>query len=505
MFDHMFDWFWEFLFSLGRWINELLDGIFKIFLFFSGSAPKTVNKEFTGRTDGNILKLLFDDSTIPFWLAGFTLLAGAIFVISLAIGMFRTEFAEDTGKTKAKVIKSAFKGIMTLVLIPAIFGIAIMATSTILSGLTEAMAGNSAEDYSFAQQIFDVCMPEYDVPYEKLPWNSNTSKIENYIDLKDYNYIIQFIGGILLMFILGVATLNVIGRLIDIVLLYIISPLVIAVTPLDEGNRLGIWKDLVISKFLSVGGTVICYYIFFHCMAMINSLLVGGGFMIGLTKLMFCIAGALTANKGSHIITNLVGHNTALLEGQQQNMAVSTLGHGAMLALSTTGKFLKWGTSKLPGGKGGSKNGDAPQLPSIFGGGSNGASSVDGNANATNSIKQAVNSTNSMQSRAEGFNAQNANPQENTNNTSNNQSLNNLGSNSSQGSQNNANSVMQNGQGFNGKTNGGEGQGNGEMPMPDNSGGMIQQSPQQTMPSADGTIKSAISEGQGFNKGGDNK
>ena len=506
MFDSMFDWVWDFLYKIAQWINQLLDGIFRIFLFFSGSAPDSVNIEFTGRPDGNILKLIFDDSTIPFWLVGFTILAGAIFIISLAFGMFRTEFAEDTGKTKAKVLKSAFKGIMTLVLIPALFGIGIMATTTLLSGLVDAMAGSSAEDYSFAQQIFDICMPEYDTTYGTLSWDAPASEVNNFISFEDYNYFIQYFAGILIIVILGITALNVMGRLIDIVLLYIISPVVVAVTPLDEGNRLGIWKDLVISKFLSVAGIIICYYIFFQCMNIVNSILIGNSFIVNLAKLLFAIAGALTANKGSHIITNLVGHNTALLEGQQQGIMASTVTHGAMMGLSGAFKIGKgaWklgkgsvnAGKKLGGGVG--KILGIEKTPQI----SSDAKAIIG---AISGINSSVNTANSIQSRAKGFNAEKNSSQGNTNNTSNNQPLNNLGSNSSQGSQNNANNVMQNGQGFNGKTNGGEGQGNGEMPMPDNSGGMIQQSPQQTMPSADGSIKSAISEGQGFNKGGDNK
>ena len=378
MFDNMFDWFWEFLYNVARWINQLVDGIFKIFLYFSGSAPDSVNVEFSGRPDGNILKLIFDDRAIPFWLAGFTILAGAIFVISLAFGLFRTEFAEDTGKTKAKVIKSAFKGIMTLVLIPALFGIGIIATTTLFSGLVEAMAGNgnTVEDFSFAQQIFDVCVPEYDTSHGKKSWDISASALQEIVSLKNYNYVIQYIGGILVMFIIGISALNVMGRLIDIVLLYIISPFVVAITPLDEGNRLGIWKDLVFSKFLSVAGIILSYYIFFQCMNIVNAVLVGNSFIIKLSKLLFAIAGALASNKGSNVITNLVGHNTALLEGQQQSIAVSSVGHGAMLGLTAGGKILGLGFAGVKGLFGGKKNGTT--ATTIKGGNTVGENTVGG-------------------------------------------------------------------------------------------------------------------------------
>ena len=503
MFDNMFDWFWEFLYRIAFWINQLLDGVFKIFLFFSGSAPDSVNVEFTGRADGNILKLIFDDSTIPFWLAGFTILAGAVFLISLAFGMFRTEFAEDSGKQKGKVAKATFKGIMTLVLIPAIFGIGIMATTTLLSGLVEAMAGETYEGYSFAQQIFDVCVPENSWQHGALKWDKPIGEMDDIISFKQYNYVIQYIGGILILFVIGVSAINVMGRLIDIVLLYIISPFVIAVTPLDEGNRLGIWKDLVISKFLSIAGIILCYYIFFQCMNIINDVLVGDSFIIKLSKLLFAIAGALASNKGSHIITNLVGHNTALLEGQQQQLAVSTLGHGAMLGVSTAFKLGKgaWKAGRATAGRVGTAGMETLQSikdnPYGFLPGS-------GSSSGRNT---SVNTTNSMQSRAEGYSANGSGGSGGTNNntTGNNLPFSEFGNNNQNNSNSNQNTsqTMQNGQGFNNQQNNGA-NGTQETPMPDSNGGVAGQTQNGNTMSNDGggVIKDTLDKGQSFNDKG---
>ena len=96
----MFDWWWEFLYNISYWINQLLDIVYKLFLFFSGSAPAEVNMEFTGRADGNVLADVFSLNTIPIWFLGFVLIAGTLFLICIIIAMLRSEWAKDNKEAK---------------------------------------------------------------------------------------------------------------------------------------------------------------------------------------------------------------------------------------------------------------------------------------------------------------------------------------------------------------------------------------------------------------------
>ena len=335
----MFDWWWEFLYNISYWINQLLDIVYKLFLFFSGSAPAEVNMEFTGRADGNVLADVFSLNTIPIWFLGFVLIAGTLFLICIIIAMLRSEWAKDNKEAKIKVIISTAKGIMILLFIPAIFGISIMATTTIMGGLVDALGGTAESDYSFAQQLFECCYPSSNGEN----WNNSFHHLSDMLksegkSMQDYNYLVAYVGGLIMLFTVGISAITVIGRIIELVLLYVISPVVVAVSPLDEGNRLGIWKDLVISKFLSVAGMIICYYIFFLIMGFVNKeMFTGNNFTIKIAKLLFAIAGCLTANKGGLLITNLVGHNSALIEGQQQGIVGQTVSSGMFAGLKVVG------------------------------------------------------------------------------------------------------------------------------------------------------------------------
>jgi len=342
----MFEWWWEFLYSISRAINQCIDALFKLFLFFAGASNADINSELTGSASGNILKTVFSTNTVAIWFAGFFLLSVLVFGVSIIIGLIRTEWVgKDNKEGKVKIFKSSLKGALMVALMPAIFGIAIRAATILLGGLVGAMSGTSTTADSFAQQLFDICMPgtnqcPWDSSYGTLVGFLNAENLQNSTNLSmhDYNFFIAYIGGIIMLFVLGLSVLNLIERIIDLVFLYIISPVVVAVSPLDEGNRLGIWKDLTIAKFLSISGMVICFYIYFLFMNIVNNLLLdNGSFLIGFAKLLCAIGGALAARKGGLLISNLVGHNTALIEGQQQGLAAQAIGTGFRAGLGVIG------------------------------------------------------------------------------------------------------------------------------------------------------------------------
>lgn len=331
----MFDWWWEFLYNISKWINQGIDSLYKLFLFLAGAAPADVNQEIAGGADTNILVNIFTDNTIQIVFLGFLGFAALVFMISIIIGIVRTEWASnDNGEGKLKVFKQSLKGFLLVFLIPVLFSIGIWATSVLLSSIVSGMSGTSAGDYSLAQKLFEVCLPESDIQIVPA-WSWSYSQLSDFgFNMQEFNYLIAYMGGIIILFIIGLAALNLIERIIDLVFLYLVSPFVIAVSPLDEGNRLGIWKDLVISKLLSVAGMVVCFYIYFLCLPIIDQIFTADTFIVRLGYVLFAIGGALAARKGGLLISNLVGHNTALIEGQQAGQTAQIVGTGFRAGLS---------------------------------------------------------------------------------------------------------------------------------------------------------------------------
>lgn len=391
----MFEWWWQFLYNISEWINGCIDGLYKLFLFFAGVAPPDVNQEIAGDADTNILVNIFSDNSITVMLLGFLGFAALVFTISIILGLVRSEWAsKDNGEGKLKVLKQSLKGFLIIFLIPTIFSLGIWATSILLSAINAGMAGTSSSDYNLAQKLFEICLPENPSAPGTPAWNDGYSAISSWgWDLHSYNYLVAYLGGIIILFIIGLAALNLVERIIDLVFLYLVSPFVIAVSPLDEGNRLGIWKDLVISKLLSVAGMVICFYIYFLCLPIVDKIFVGDSFLVRLGYLLFAIGGALAARKGGLLISNLVGHNTALIEGQQAGQTAQIVGTGFRAGLGiVTG--LAGGALHLLG----HKNGNAANAANAAGGMANtvaagGAASAGAAASVANILHNSGNST----------------------------------------------------------------------------------------------------------------
>ena len=319
--------------------------------------------------------------------------------------------------------------------------------------------------------------------------------------MQDYNYLVAYIGGLIMLFTIGISVLTVIGRIIELVLLYVISPLVFAVTPLDEGNRMGIWKDLVISKFLSVGGMIVCYYIFFLVMGYINKeVLTSNTFTVKIAKLLLAIGGSLTANKGGLLITNLVGHNSALIEGQQQGIMGQTVMGGAMAGLKVVGSLATSSLHLLRGNNGASTlknltNGSnitttGTQASSLanLGNGTGGSEAV-----GTASMIQNAHNGQTFTERASDYRAGESN--------SANSMQNNVASTSTEPLQQNPNDTIRNGQGFGGVQMPPAQQepANTNITMPEATQTIEMQQPT-TYQTADSSIKGVLEEGARLNK-----
>lgn len=338
----MFDWWWEFLLRIVQFLLQLVDGIYKIFLVLAGAAPASVQQEVTGSNIDSILDVFFKNTAIQtvFW--AFMIISFFFFILSIIIGIARSEVVgEDNKQPKIKVLKRATMSLFTVLLMPVIFGIAIMATSFLLGAIVEVMGGTIYQDSNLAQKIFEICLPN---PQKELNgpifWNDAVGTIAYYYPLNEFNYVIGFLGTAVILFILAIAALNLVERLINVVMLFLVSPFVLAASPLDDGQRLGVWRDLVISKLLGVAGMVLSLYLYFILLDVMSGIFVGTSFLSKFAYLIFAIGGALSATKGGMMIANLVGHNTALIEGQQQSHSAHLVGAGLMTGVRTATGLL---------------------------------------------------------------------------------------------------------------------------------------------------------------------
>ena len=105
---------------------------------------------------------------------------------------------------------------------------------------TVGSIGLGTRDYSF--QTFDV--RDYALVFE-------------YYNTLKYNYLIGYVAGITILFLLLQLLIGVIRRVFELAILFVVSPAVVALMPLDGGDKFKTWKDAFIQRVFSAYGPII--------------------------------------------------------------------------------------------------------------------------------------------------------------------------------------------------------------------------------------------------------
>lgn len=170
-------------------------------------------------------------------------------------------------------------------------------------------------------------------------WNvGEITKIYNYSKI---NYLLLIFGGCIVIKTLYATCFGMIVRLYQCGMLFIISPAVIGMTPINEGG-LGKWRSSFIGQVLSAYGVVLALNIFFILVRVLlsidfnftswNSYFFGASMMEGLLKAIIVIGGALSIEKFAKEIGGYFGAADALSQGKEMQKAV---GDTAKKAVST--------------------------------------------------------------------------------------------------------------------------------------------------------------------------
>lgn len=138
-----------------------------------------------------------------------------------------------------------------------------------------------------------------------------------YIPYEHMNIIVAFIGSICLLVVLILCSFTFIKRIFEILLLYIVSPLLIATTPIDQGKRFENWRNLLISKVLSAYGVILTVNLYFMIVPIIiiapGVIFFGGNnnnIANSVVQLLFVIGGAFALNGASLLFSQLLGTGT---------------------------------------------------------------------------------------------------------------------------------------------------------------------------------------------------
>ena len=111
---------------------------------------------------------------------------------------------------------------------------------TSVSVNTVGSLGIGTRDYSF--QTFDV--KDYALVFE-------------YYNTLTYNYLIGYVAGLTILFLLLQLLIGVIRRVFELAILFVVSPAIVALMPLDGGDKFKTWKNEFIKRVFSAYGPII--------------------------------------------------------------------------------------------------------------------------------------------------------------------------------------------------------------------------------------------------------
>ena len=167
-----------------------------------------------------------------------------------------------------------------------------------------------------------------------------------YYQLWNINYLLLIVGGVFMMYVLINVTYGMVKRLFILMMLFVISPAICAMYPLDEGNAVKSWTGDVKKNILSAYGAVAGMNLFFSFAPVIKNInftLTGVAalsdifFVSDIIQLILLICGLFCVNEFISMISGYFGAGNAFTDGKS-------------LRGSATGALKKYGKATVEKG-----------------------------------------------------------------------------------------------------------------------------------------------------------
>lgn len=311
---------------------------------------------------GNFNKDPLNSQNLPKFFVALSIIAVGVILIMFIMQLIIIQFTEThTIREKlGKAIKNTFLAFLVIVFIPFFMS----TINYLMTGLLQVLQITSlGKNGSLADLLWSIGAGSAEAASKHIPGQFGIPEIA---DLKNWNFILEFIAVWFTLYVLFVASMTLVERIIDLLLLFSISPIVAGMMPVDQGKRLGVWKEMVIGKFVIGPGTMLPIYIFLEILPKaildISNNTNFSWFEKQVLYTLFCTAGAIACLKTQKIINHLVTQNLGVQSAIDSN--------GAAIAGNIMGKARDFaalaaaGAGALKLGKqiafGGAKDGKNP-------------------------------------------------------------------------------------------------------------------------------------------------
>ena len=182
---------------------------------------------------------------------------------------------------------------------------------------------------------------------EKSIYDLDTVNEDFDIGVAAFDYLILFLTCYKMLVTLVTIILNCVGRIFNMLLLYLISPLILAVSPLDDGAKFKQWTTAFIVQSFSVFGTVISMRVLLLFMPVVidpKLVLFANPVANILAKLVIVLGGFEVSEKATNLITGILADNAgwqSITAGDMSSTAKGVVAKGEQMASLVGGKAIK--------------------------------------------------------------------------------------------------------------------------------------------------------------------
>ena len=212
--------------------------------------------------------------------------------------------------------------------------------------LMATMRAAKNEDYNVNPSLTDPLRGAYYYG-EKSIYDLDSVNEDFDIGIAAFDYLILFLICYKMLVTLVTIILNCVGRIFNMLLLYLISPLILAVSPLDDGAKFKQWTTAFIVQSFSVFGTVISMRVLLLFMPVVTDpklILFANPVANILAKLVIVLGGFEVSEKATNLITGILADNAgwqSITAGDMSGTAKSVVNKGERMASYYGGKALK--------------------------------------------------------------------------------------------------------------------------------------------------------------------
>lgn len=261
----MFGWFWEFLYSISEILFEVIDGLLTIANKVIGVEPIQV-----GGKDVSFINTLLGDNRVRIGFIGAGLIGIFLLMIFSTIAICRN--MKDGKKSNGEIVGQVFKTLGLFLLVPALmFGF-----SSLLNVLVQLIFNaTKGGTQTMGKFLFDAFRPVNMGDVQAyVDWRDITS-VKTYLgsygySLSDYRFFFSWLVCLPLLFFIARSMFLFVDRTLSIIILFIFSPISMSTSVLDDGARFKIWRDKIISKFISGYGMIIAINIYIIVLSFIT-------------------------------------------------------------------------------------------------------------------------------------------------------------------------------------------------------------------------------------------